>query len=457
MDTFHSELDELKARLEQFTGRKTMSYGGTSERYAAPDERAACMHTIMSNEKDLALLRHIASEKDAVIERITRELKKMEDQLASVDALWKNKLELTTEERALAFKKLENEILVVRNENSLIKESCMRQVEDVKDMKRHGDLEWAGLRKEHEQLQKQQFDLKSELWRTQHERETIERDLDAQKMKLKEVLAEGVRLRRQNDELALHTPAPAEAAPPAPTAEVTPDMQKMMDLLKQRDEQHMMDTDDLARGIAHRVRNYLGIISGTAQVAMSASNLDKELEEQLQLIDQNVQSMLTVFEEYLGLARVPVMEHKSFNCDSLVDKALATAECIRNRKDITVTKHASQALPDIRVDEQLTVKAFQAILDNSVEAMSSGGSLIIETGYDTEKDCVYATLQDNGKAVSDNHIKKIFQPYFTTKKNHKGLGLPQARRIMDLHHGMLFLESIQGKGTKVTFVFPKAE
>jgi signal transduction histidine kinase len=82
--------------------------------------------------------------------------------------------------------------------------------------------------------------------------------------------------------------------------------------------------------------------------------------------------------------------------------------------------------------------------------MPQGGQLTLSTAHDAASGAIMLTLGDTGVGVSDTHIKKVFQPYFTSKKNHKGLGLTVAKRVVDLHHGMMKLESTKGKGTTIT-------
>ena len=85
--------------------------------------------------------------------------------------------------------------------------------------------------------------------------------------------------------------------------------------------------------------------------------------------------------------------------------------------------------------------------------MPSGGTLGISVIFQKEKSVILLKISDTGAGISETHLKKIFQPYFTTKKNHKGLGLTAAKRIADIHGATLSLESAKGKGTTVTIAF----
>jgi signal transduction histidine kinase len=82
--------------------------------------------------------------------------------------------------------------------------------------------------------------------------------------------------------------------------------------------------------------------------------------------------------------------------------------------------------------------------------MPQGGQLSLVSGFDKDRNVVTVKISDTGAGVGESHIKKIFQPYFTSRKGRKGLGLTSAKRAIDLHRGSLVLESVKEKGTTVT-------
>ena len=219
--------------------------------------------------------------------------------------------------------------------------------------------------------------------------------------------------------------------------------------LKEREEEHFAILEDLARGFAHRVRNYLGIMSGTIQLSMSNFKMEPDLEEQLKVVDQNVQDMLGSIEEFLQLARVPQMNMKTLSVNSLFDNALLAADSRLKTQNISVLKKYGQDIPDIPIDEKLMAGAMANLLENAMDAMPQGGQLSLTTGYDKDKNQIFMKMADTGIGVGETHLKKIFQPYFTSKKGRKGLGLTAAKRAVDLHRGSLTLESVKDKGATV--------
>ncbi len=229
-------------------------------------------------------------------------------------------------------------------------------------------------------------------------------------------------------------------------------MTERLKLLHEREQDHFTVLEDLARGFAHRVRNYLGIISGTVQLCIANYKMEEELKNQLGLVDQNVADMLKSIEEFLSLARIPQMNLQKLSIEQVVEKLLLNLDDKFKTARITVEKNLSQTHP-LEIDEKLLSDAISNILNNSIEAMGGGGTIVVSTEYLPQKSNITLKISDTGAGISEIQLKKIFQPYFTTKKNKKGLGLTAAKRIADLHGAKLSVESEKSKGTTVTMNF----
>jgi signal transduction histidine kinase len=232
-------------------------------------------------------------------------------------------------------------------------------------------------------------------------------------------------------------------------SQMTSQMSQRLTNLKSREQEHFTILEDLARGFAHRVRNYLGIISGTVQLSLVNYKLEPELSDQLNIVDQNVQDMLKSIEDFLSLARVPEMNLQQLDINQLLENSARGLDAKLRQGKIDVVKNYSPSLPAFSGDSQLFASAFTNLIDNSIEAMPSGGKLTLSTSFDPEKDIISVKIADTGTGIPENHLRKVFQPYFTSKKNHKGLGLTAAKRVIDLHRGTLGVESARDKGTTV--------
>ena len=107
----------------------------------------------------------------------------------------------------------------------------------------------------------------------------------------------------------------------------------------------------------------------------------------------------------------------------------------------------------VQADQDFLYRALMNIFINSMQAMNDGGSITInvnveKTGYRLE-------IEDTGSGITRENIKKIFNPFFTTKEKGSGLGLPIVRKIIEGHKGTIDVESVEGSGTKVTIYLPQ--
>src|SRR3989339_180712 len=226
-------------------------------------------------------------------------------------------------------------------------------------------------------------------------------------------------------------------------------MSQQLTNLKDREKEHFTILEDLARGFAHKVRNYLGIMSGTIQLCTANFPMDNELKEQLNIVDQNAQEMLKSIEEFLALARIPEMSLEAHNMNELLEGAFSPLEAQFKGQNIAVSRNFGSNLPAVKADKKLMLDAFVKLLQNALESMPQGGGLTLATAYDEASRRLSVKMTDTGSGISEAHIKKVFQPYFSSKKGRKGLGLTIAQRVIDLHRGTIHLERVKGKGTTV--------
>ncbi|MBI4395561.1 MAG: hypothetical protein HY548_00605 [Elusimicrobia bacterium] len=234
-------------------------------------------------------------------------------------------------------------------------------------------------------------------------------------------------------------------------------MSRLKAYLDLREKDHLTSLEDLGRGFAHRVRNYLGIMSGTLQLCLANYKMEDELKEQVTLVDENAQEMLKAIEEFLSLVRVPEMNLETLDLNAFFSRALAALEDKFKAANVKLQWDGSAPVPPVSVDTRLMGEAVSALATNALEAMAEGGRLAVDAALDETSRAVRVRFRDSGKGINDNHLRKVFQPYFTTKKGHKGLGLAVCKRIMELHRGAMELESVKGEGTVVTLVFPVPE
>ena len=138
----------------------------------------------------------------------------------------------------------------------------------------------------------------------------------------------------------------------------------------------------------------------------------------------------------------------------LLDDVVMLATPDAEQHGVTVVRHrAEQRLP-VKVDVDLMKQAFLNVVINGVQAMTEGGTLTISTRC--ENNTVFAEIQDQGPGIPKDMHDKVFELYFTTKKEGSGIGLAQTYQILQWHYGSVDFESAETTGTIFRFQMPLA-
>ena len=108
---------------------------------------------------------------------------------------------------------------------------------------------------------------------------------------------------------------------------------------------------------------------------------------------------------------------------------------------------------ELLADQELLYQAFLNILINAIQSMQDGGTIDIKV--EEERNHYRIEVEDTGCGISEEHVNKIFNPFFTTKEKGSGLGLSIVRKIIEGHRGIVGIQSREGEGTKVKVQLPR--
>jgi len=217
---------------------------------------------------------------------------------------------------------------------------------------------------------------------------------------------------------------------------------------------HLFTTEEMARGFAHRLRNSVGIISGLVQLVLSDPAIRDELKGSLENVVKTVDELITQIEDFVKLTYIPEMVLQPLPINPLLERLLSEIEPKCKEQNIQIVKNFQMQLSRVAIDAHLLEEAILNILINAIEAMPTGGTLTVESIFEETKKEVIIKIVDTGVGIPEHQLSKVYQSFFTTKKGAKGLGLSKARRVIDLHHGLIKIESVKDKGTTVTIRLP---
>jgi len=218
----------------------------------------------------------------------------------------------------------------------------------------------------------------------------------------------------------------------------------------------------LAAGVAHEINNPLAIINETAGLIkdiFTFSDQYKEDKKLLSLIDsilKQVDRCRTITHRLLGFARHIDVKIEEVDLQTLLEEVLSFLEKEAQYRDIHVNITKTQEIPLIQSDRSKLQQIFLNIINNAFAAVKKGGHIDITLDYLKEKDMVKVAIKDDGIGISPENLKKIFDPFFSTKKDQggTGLGLSITYGLVKKLKGEIQVESQVGKGTTFFIFLP---
>jgi signal transduction histidine kinase len=217
----------------------------------------------------------------------------------------------------------------------------------------------------------------------------------------------------------------------------------------------------LSAGLAHEIRNPLGVIKGSAEtLSRKLENSNPLASELAGYISSEVNRASALVTRFLDFARPLRTETRVQPVTELIDQALKSVASQWKGGPVVVERDYQKDLPPVPLDENLCEQVFLNLVQNAYEAMGEeGGTFRVEASgaRSNGRKGVQVRLQDTGPGVPPEMREQIFNPFVTTKKTGVGLGLSIVSKIVDEHHGTIRLENPEGKGARFVIFFPAEE
>ncbi len=210
----------------------------------------------------------------------------------------------------------------------------------------------------------------------------------------------------------------------------------------------------LTAGIAHEIRNPLGIIKGAAEILQKRFSHLREEEGLSGFILEEVQRLSSVLTDFLDFARPQIPNFSPADLNPVLRRSLQLANLPGAYPTIEVELDLADRLPILQIDPDQCQQAFLNLILNAAQAMPEGGRLTIRSRVNPNPREVIAEIQDTGAGIGQEAKAEIFNPFFTTKDEGTGLGLSIVHRIVENHNARISFESDPGKGTLFRISFP---
>ncbi|MBW2147432.1 MAG: PAS domain S-box protein [Deltaproteobacteria bacterium] len=219
----------------------------------------------------------------------------------------------------------------------------------------------------------------------------------------------------------------------------------------------MASVGTFAAGLAHEIRNPLNSMS--IQLVLLERRLAKVSDDFLKknlgtirIIREGIDRLVNLTNDFLHFSHFFHLNITLENIHALLSASISLMEGTFQRKAIRIERGFAPDLPLVEIDREKFQQVFLNLIQNSVEAMSIGGTLTVNTSHENES--VVIRIMDTGCGIPDEQMSHIFEIFYSTKENGTGLGLAIVHQILELHGGEVQIESDVGKGTTCTVILP---
>ncbi|MGH8596862.1 MAG: sensor histidine kinase, partial [Gammaproteobacteria bacterium] len=179
------------------------------------------------------------------------------------------------------------------------------------------------------------------------------------------------------------------------------------------------------------------------------------LREDLRVAREEISRLDAIINQFLRAVRPTKPNLQRASVNEIINETLTAMEREIVDRDILVERELSDAVPKTLVDRAQLMQAFYNVIKNALQAMQSGGILRVRT--EPSDGQIVVSFVDTGRGISAEQVGRIFEPYYTTKKEGSGLGLMIVQRIVREHGGTIEIESDAGRGTTFRIKLPVVE
>jgi signal transduction histidine kinase len=220
---------------------------------------------------------------------------------------------------------------------------------------------------------------------------------------------------------------------------------------------------ELARRLAHELRNPLFPMQITLENLQKARRLDAKqflevFNESTATLKAELANLNTIVGRFSDFSKMPAPKFVRVNVNEVLRNAVRLFEPQFNavgKPTITQEPFLTDPLPDIDADPDMLHRAFQNLVLNAMDAMPAGGTLTLRTSEHDGN--VRIEVADTGKGLTHEECKRLFTPYYTTKRMGTGLGLAIVQSVVSDHHGNISVSSEEGRGTTFRIDLPQRQ
>lgn len=223
--------------------------------------------------------------------------------------------------------------------------------------------------------------------------------------------------------------------------------------------ERLASVGEMAAGLAHEIKNPLAGIGGAIDVLADDYDKDDPRREVMSQIQKQVSRLNKTVTDLLYFGRPGDPEFDYVDINSLIKQTQLFASQHPEAKKINWIEELTRSLPLVWGDQKQIQQVLLNLMINGLQAMKDGGVLTVQTDSFLRDGCswIRVDISDTGPGIPETELKNIFTPFYTSKTEGTGLGLPICRQLMVTNGGSLRVASTVGKGACFTLELPAAE
>ncbi len=214
----------------------------------------------------------------------------------------------------------------------------------------------------------------------------------------------------------------------------------------------------LISGVVHEVKTPLAIIKTRIQIWQQELKKQQSQEDNKLLNDESFKMVVDEIDRLTRLVKRLLAFSKSVSADfqklRLSEVFMRAVAVVQINSHSEIILNLSDDIPMMSGDDGALEQVFINVLNNAIESMPEGGSVVVGMSYNSSTREIETTVKDFGNGIEDSIRNKIFAPFFTTKKQGVGLGLSICKEIIASHNGRMEFHANQPQGTLVKIYLP---